>query len=869
MAVIAANKFIQVSGAPSGGEQAMASGSWGESATGILTNGALAFPKVAGTLDDLLSVDNSGNVIYVTRGGIDTTAFHNNVAAEISAITSKATPIGADYLLIEDSADSNNKKRILISALPSGGGGGTPGGSDTQVQYNDGGAFGGMSALTYNDSTGKITANAGASATGDFEVLAETTGTVVYADVSTGNTIFGQGVTGSRTVEMHGGNGASAELIIHSNSGGLGSNQDTSIRFKSGSLTRWRMGVDEGTTDDPFVIDPSGSLSGTAFSISRASGNPAKFGGNLTVNGGRIDCLNTASSPASVTIDSLNRASSLSIISRSSGGGSGRDAYMRFRIGTGDHFYIGMDDNDSGILKISGNGYFGSEDFMTFDQSTFKTVLNASASATGDFEVKAQTSGTAMYVDVSTSNVGIGTDSPSIAGFGTVLTIVEAADTNNARIELHKVTNDSDGTGIGSYEFTHALVSGANSRVAFMSANLSGATAGNRGGKLDFRTKADGSSTLNSHMTIDDTGKMTANVSGLSSGDFEVKAQTSGTAMYVDVSTSNVGIGTSSPSIAGFGRVLTIVEAADTNNGKVELHKVTNDSDGTGIGSYEFTHALVSGANSRVAFMSANLSGATAGNRGGKLDFRTKANGSSTINSHMTIDDTGKITTNASALSTGDFEVLAETTGTAFKVDVSANTLALFKDTADVRGLGVNTLTVNGESNTPIIEFNTDRADTDGSLIGLLTFTYDPYTNKNLGAYGVALDGSTVGNRGSKFQVFTKKDASALALVNFEIRESGKINMNPSFLSGANIEVGASGSGTAAFFDIVGKQWIIGSKVVRADTDLALDHSGVLTLAERSTTPTAIASYGKVYAKSDDKLYFQDGAGAEHEIAFV
>lgn len=190
MAVIAANKFIQVSGAPSGGEQAMASGSWGESATGILTNGALAFPKVAGTLDDLLSVDNSGNVIYVTRGGIDTTAFHNNVAAEISAITSKATPIGADYLLIEDSADSDNKKRILISALPSGGGG-TPGGSDTQVQYNDGGAFGGMSALTYDDSTGKITANAGASATGDFEVLAETTGTVVYADVSAKQMVIG------------------------------------------------------------------------------------------------------------------------------------------------------------------------------------------------------------------------------------------------------------------------------------------------------------------------------------------------------------------------------------------------------------------------------------------------------------------------------------------------------------------------------------------------------------------------------------------------------------------------------------------------------------------------------------------------------
>lgn len=34
-------------------------------------------------------------------------------------------------------------------------------------------------------------------------------------------------------------------------------------------------------------------------------------------------------------------------------------------------------------------------------------------------------------------------------------------------------------------------------------------------------------------------------------------------------------------------------------------------------------------------------------------------------------------------------------------------------------------------------------------------------------------------------------------------------------------------------------------------------------------TPTATTNYGKVYTKSDNKLYFQDGAGTEHEIAFV
>lgn len=43
---------------------------------------------------------------------------------------------------------------------------------------------------------------------------------------------------------------------------------------------------------------------------------------------------------------------------------------------------------------------------------------------------------------------------------------------------------------------------------------------------------------------------------------------------------------------------------------------------------------------------------------------------------------------------------------------------------------------------------------------------------------------------------------------------------------------------------------------------------GVLTMKETST-PTAEDSKGKVYPKSDNKLYFQDGAGTEHEIDFA
>jgi hypothetical protein len=53
--------------------------------------------------------------------GADATAIHDNVAGEISAITVKGTPVGGDFLIIEDSAAANVKKHILISSLPGGG----------------------------------------------------------------------------------------------------------------------------------------------------------------------------------------------------------------------------------------------------------------------------------------------------------------------------------------------------------------------------------------------------------------------------------------------------------------------------------------------------------------------------------------------------------------------------------------------------------------------------------------------------------------------------------------------------------------------------------------------------------------------------
>jgi len=41
-----------------------------------------------------------------------------------------------------------------------------------------------------------------------------------------------------------------------------------------------------------------------------------------------------------------------------------------------------------------------------------------------------------------------------------------------------------------------------------------------------------------------------------------------------------------------------------------------------------------------------------------------------------------------------------------------------------------------------------------------------------------------------------------------------------------------------------------------------------ITLKE-ITTPTALTNWGKVYTKSNNQLYFQDGAGVEHEVSVV
>jgi hypothetical protein len=90
------------------------------------------------------------------------------------------------------------------------GGGGTPGGSDTQVQFNNAGAFGGDAGLTYNSATDTLTAGA-LSLTTD---LAVTHGGTGASDAATARTNLGLGSAATVNTDLADLNEATIEAAI-------------------------------------------------------------------------------------------------------------------------------------------------------------------------------------------------------------------------------------------------------------------------------------------------------------------------------------------------------------------------------------------------------------------------------------------------------------------------------------------------------------------------------------------------------------------------------------------------------------------------------------------------------------------------------
>ena len=83
-------------------------------------------------------------------------------------VISKILVNSASYALKADNVTSASYALTASYAMNGGGGGGTPGGSTTQIQYNNGGAFGGVPTLIYSGGLLKATGSFTGSFTGDL-----------------------------------------------------------------------------------------------------------------------------------------------------------------------------------------------------------------------------------------------------------------------------------------------------------------------------------------------------------------------------------------------------------------------------------------------------------------------------------------------------------------------------------------------------------------------------------------------------------------------------------------------------------------------------------------------------------------------------
>ena len=123
----------------------------------LTTNVTWTLPDGDGTNGQILRTDGIGTLTWTDNnaGGNSFSTIivsgQNNVVAD-TANDSLTLVAGTNVTITtNDSTDT-----ITINAS-GGGGGGTPGGSDTQVQFNDGSTFGGDSDLTYNKTTNTLT----------------------------------------------------------------------------------------------------------------------------------------------------------------------------------------------------------------------------------------------------------------------------------------------------------------------------------------------------------------------------------------------------------------------------------------------------------------------------------------------------------------------------------------------------------------------------------------------------------------------------------------------------------------------------------------------------------------------------------------
>lgn len=223
----------------------------------------------------LITAASSGTTPYVP-GGTDVALADGGTGASL-------VDPNANNLMGWDDTD-NAVKFITIGSgltythathtLSASGGGGTPGGSDTQVQFNDSGSFGGDADFTWNKTSNTLTLASGSTIASAQDLNFTTAGDGGSFGFTTANGTVGAG--GSFVITLGTGFGGSegGDFMVQAGVGGATNGPGGVVQIQAGN------GAGSGDGGSFDVTAGNADLTGNGGSITFVSGEGGSSGGN-------------------------------------------------------------------------------------------------------------------------------------------------------------------------------------------------------------------------------------------------------------------------------------------------------------------------------------------------------------------------------------------------------------------------------------------------------------------------------------------------------------------------------------------------------------------------------------------------------------
>ena len=225
LAVDTTNKRVYIGNAGGGGD--LIGSAPGGSNTQVQYNNSSNFGGSANfTFDGTnLQIGSQGDLRLADSDSSNYIAFQAPATVSNNNIYTLPSAVGSANQVLRIASVVSNDATLEWATVS---GGGTPGGSDTQVQFNDGGStFGGDAGLTYNKSTDTLTITGDLAVNGGDITTSTTTASIFDATATTVNA-FGA------TTTLNLGYDSTASSTTNINTGAVGSTHTKTINIGTG-----------------------------------------------------------------------------------------------------------------------------------------------------------------------------------------------------------------------------------------------------------------------------------------------------------------------------------------------------------------------------------------------------------------------------------------------------------------------------------------------------------------------------------------------------------------------------------------------------------------------------------------------------------